>query len=185
MLLAGATSFFAPHAGHPPPKASTLPPAPPVTRLAPEPRGIVTVSTEFRLPPELAYEPLILEAADRYRMDPALIRAVIQTESAFEPMAVSTAGAQGLMQLMPALAEELGVQDVFDPRENIMAGARYLSFLLYAHDGNLPLALASYNAGPGTVALYQGVPPFPETERYVKTITEILARGSDRATNSN
>jgi soluble lytic murein transglycosylase-like protein len=184
MLIAGATSLFVPHAGHPPPKTRPAPPMSPVSQPTREPRPVVTVSAEFRLPPELTYEPLILEAADRYRVDPALIRAVIQTESAFEPMAVSSAGASGLMQLMPGLAEELGVRDAFDPRENIMAGVRYLSFLLYAHDGNLPLALASYNAGPGTVALYQGIPPFPETERYVKTITDILARGSDRATDT-
>ena len=182
MLIAGATSFFAPHAGHPPPKTRPSAALAPVTRPAPAPRPVVTVSAEFRLPPELVYEPLIQEAAGRYRLDPALIRAVIQTESAFEPLAISTAGAQGLMQLMPALAEELGVEDAFDPRENIMAGARYLSFLLYANNGNLPLALASYNAGPGTVALYQGVPPFPETERYIKTITGLLARSSDRGT---
>lgn len=85
------------------------------------------------------------------------------------------------MQLMPALAAELGVSDSFDPRQNIMAGVRYLSYLLYVHAGNLELALASYNAGPATVALYQGIPPFPETQRYVKTITGILARARGEA----
>jgi soluble lytic murein transglycosylase-like protein len=89
-------------------------------------------------------------------------------------MAVSTAGAQGLMQLMPALAEELGVSDPFDPRQNIMAGTRYLSQLLTFHNGDIPLALASYNAGPGMVDRYNGVPPFRETRQYIKTITDSL-----------
>src|SRR5215207_8200071 len=90
----------------------------------------------------------------------ALIRAVIMTESAFDPLAVSTAGAQGLMQLMPALSKQLGVSDAFDARENIMAGAQYLSSLLEAQKGNVKLALASYNAGPGNVRRYRGIPPF-------------------------
>jgi soluble lytic murein transglycosylase-like protein len=174
MLLAGA-SFFAPHAGLPPkkPRQSALMLT---VRTVPAPVGIVTMSTDFRLPPELEYEPLIQEAAELYGLDPALVHAVIRTESAFDPNAVSTAGAEGLMQLMPALAEELGVHDSFDPRENIMAGVRYLSYLIDVHSGDLTLALASYNAGPGTVERYQGVPPFPETERYVKTITELFGR---------
>ena len=77
------------------------------------------------------------------------------------------------MQLMPALSQDLGVEDPFDPRENIMAGTRYLSTLLKQHDGNLELALASYNAGPGAVARYQGMPPFKETQDYVARITRL------------
>ena len=80
------------------------------------------------------------------------------------------------MQLMPGLSQELGVTDPFDPRENIFAGVRYLKYLLDAHDGDETLALASYNAGPGAVAAYDGVPPFPETLQYVRTITEWLAK---------
>ena len=136
--------------------------------------GIVTTSASFRLPKEYAFESLIQEAAHTHGLDADLIRAVIRTESAFDPMAVSPVGAQGLMQLMPALSEELGVTDPFDPRQNIMAGSRYLSWLLTSNDGNVPLALASYNAGPGTVARYHGIPPYKETQKYVKTIVELL-----------
>jgi soluble lytic murein transglycosylase-like protein len=93
-------------------------------------------------------------------------------------MVVSPAGAQGLMQIMPALATKLGVSDPFDPRQNIMAGARYLRQLLDANRGNLRLTLASYNAGPGNVEKYKGVPPFRETREYVKRITGYLAESS-------
>lgn len=137
----------------------------------------VDIATEFEVvPPSEAYEDIIQEAADKYDMDPALIRAVMQAESAFHPYAVSRAGAEGLMQLMPALANEMGVADSFDPRENIMGGARYLKRLLDYHKGDLDLALASYNAGPGNVERYGGVPPFRETRRYVKTIKSLYAR---------
>ena len=124
--------------------------------------------------PEDAYEDLIQEAARLHHLDADLIRAVMRTESAFNPAAVSAVGAMGLMQLMPALAEEMGVADPFDPRDNIMGGAKYLKQLLDAHDGNLPLTLASYNAGPGNVKRYRGVPPFKETRNYVRKITELL-----------
>jgi soluble lytic murein transglycosylase-like protein len=140
---------------------------------------VATVTTEetFRLPPpayEALIEELIQEAAGRYGLSAALIRAVIQTESAFDPAAVSSAGALGLMQLMPALALELGVTDAFDPRQNIMAGTRYLGALLTDHKGDLSLALASYNAGPATVERYSGIPPFVETQEYVKRILELV-----------
>ncbi len=126
--------------------------------------------------PDRAYDDLIAEAAELYKLDPELIRAVMRAESAFNPLVVSRAGAQGLMQLMPALAEEMGVEDTFDPRQNIMGGARYLRELLDRHRGNIPLSLASYNAGPTTVARYKGaVPPFRETRQYVKKITGFLA----------
>ena len=115
-------------------------------------------------------------------MDPNLIHAVMQAESAFHPYAVSSAGAEGLMQLMPELSDEIGVSDAFDPRENIMGGARYLKRLLDHHDGNLDLALASYNAGPGNVERYGGVPPFRETRNYVKTIKQILQREENQRT---
>jgi soluble lytic murein transglycosylase-like protein len=177
MLLAGAATLFVPHAGKIPPR-----PRPSVPTAIAQvgdtglPTGVVTVETSFRLPPEVAYETLIQEAAERHDVNPALVRAVIATESAFDATAVSPAGALGLMQLMPALAEELGVLDPFDPRENIMAGTCYLSELLRLHSGNVPLALASYNAGPGAVSKYDGIPPYRETQQYVKTITGLLAR---------
>ena len=127
------------------------------------------------LPPDQAYEHLIQEAAARYNLDANLIRAVMRAESAFNPQAVSSVGAQGLMQLMPGLSTQLGVTDPFDPRQNIMAGARYLRQLLDAHRGNIRLTLASYNAGPGNVKRYKGVPPFEETRNYVRKITDFLA----------
>jgi soluble lytic murein transglycosylase-like protein len=145
----------------------------------------VDVATEFEaVPPSEAYEEIIQDAALKYDMDPALIRAVMQAESAFHPYAVSRAGAEGLMQLMPALADEMGVTDSFDPRENIMGGTRYLKRLLDYHRGNLDLALASYNAGPGNVERYGGIPPFRETRRYVKTIKALYAR-SKRSSNAD
>jgi soluble lytic murein transglycosylase-like protein len=139
--------------------------------------GVSVTMNDFRaVKPERAYDDLIAEAAEEYGLDPELIRAVMRAESAFNPMVVSRAGAQGLMQLMPALAEEMGVQDPFDPRQNIMGGARYLRRLLDRHRGNIPLSLASYNAGPTAVARYRGaVPPFRETRQYVKKITGFLA----------
>ena len=131
---------------------------------------------DFRaVPAQEAYDALIREASATYDVDEDLIRAVMRAESAFNPMVVSSAGAQGLMQIMPALSAELGVTDPFDPRQNIMAGARYLRQLLDAHRGNIRLTLASYNAGPGNVARYKGVPPFRETREYVKKITGYLA----------
>ena len=130
---------------------------------------------DFRaVPAQEAYDELIKEAAGLYRIDANLVRAVMRAESSFNPMVVSPAGAQGLMQIMPALAQELGVTDPFDPRQNVMAGTRYLRQLLDAHRGNVKLALASYNAGPGNVARYKGVPPFKETRDYVKKITDYL-----------
>jgi len=119
------------------------------------------------------------EAAVKYRLDPRMIKAVIQAESAFNAMAVSPVGALGLMQLMPDVAEELGVTDALDPRQNIMAGSKYLRRLLDSHDGNVRLALASYNAGPGNVAKYRAVPPFKETRNYVKKVTALLAESDD------
>jgi soluble lytic murein transglycosylase-like protein len=146
--------------------------------------GSVAVSMdEFRpVRPELAYEDLIQEAALAHGLSPDLIRAVMRTESAFNPFVVSPVGAQGLMQLMPALAEEMGVTDPFDPRQNVMAGAKYLRQLLDQHKGNIALTLASYNAGPGNVARYRGIPPFKETRKYVKTITGLLDEAAEDTT---
>lgn len=134
----------------------------------------VEVSNVKAQRPETVYEALIQEAANLHDLDAALIRAVMRTESAFNPTAVSPVGAQGLMQLMPALAREMGVVDAFDPRDNIMGGAKYLKQLLTAQRGNIPLALASYNAGPGNVRKFKGIPPFKETRNYVRKITELL-----------
>jgi soluble lytic murein transglycosylase-like protein len=135
----------------------------------------VSVGDYSTVPAARAYDGLIREAAGRYKLDEDLIRAVIRAESSFDPLQVSPAGAKGLMQIMPILAKELNVRDPFDPRQNIMAGAKYLRRLLDAHSGNVSLALASYNAGPSTVARYKGMPPFRETRNYVKKIKGYLA----------
>jgi soluble lytic murein transglycosylase-like protein len=140
----------------------------------PEPSVQVNINSFDAVEPRHAYDDIVDEAAARYKIDPQLIKAVMQAESAFNAMAVSPVGALGLMQLMPDVAKELGVTDPMDPRQNIMAGSKYLKQLLDSHKGNVRLALASYNAGPGNVAKYRTIPPFRETRNYVKKVTALL-----------
>jgi len=125
------------------------------------------------------YDALIERAAQREGVDPALIRAVIQHESGFDARATSPAGARGLMQLMPATARGLGVTDPYDPAQSIAAGTRMLGRLVDRYDGDLSLALAAYNAGSGAVARYGGIPPYQETQSYVRNVlaTYEAARG--------
>ena len=141
----------------------------------PIPSVTTTIDRVVAIPAHRAYEQYIREASARYGVDATLIRSVMQTESAFDALAVSRAGAMGLMQLMPDVAFELGVEDPFNPRQNVMGGTKYLRRLLNLYNGNVPLALASYNAGATNVAQYGGVPPFPETQNYVKQITRLVA----------
>ena len=115
---------------------------------------------------------IILEAANRYNIDPALIKAIIMAESGYNPKAISKKGAVGLMQIMPATATSLGVENLFDPVHNVDAGVRYFKRLLNQFEGNIQLAVAAYNAGSRKVKKYQGIPPFKATQQYVKKVFE-------------
>jgi len=120
---------------------------------------------------------LVAESAKRHGLDPGLVLAVAAVESGLRPEVVSPKGAQGLMQLMPATASALGVEDAFDPAQNLDAGARHLGELLTLYGGDLGRALAAYNAGEGAVARHGGIPPFAETRAYVR---KVLRRYQDR-----
>lgn len=119
---------------------------------------------------EKIMRPHILEAAKKYKLSPGLLMAIIKAESDFQPEAISSQGAKGLMQLMDITAKEMLVSDVFEPRENIFAGAEYFSRLLKRYDYTIELALAGYNAGPTNVKKYNGIPPFKETKRYIRKV---------------
>lgn len=125
------------------------------------------------------------EASETYGVPLSLLKAVAKAESDFNPNVVSSAGAVGIMQLMPATAKELGVQNIYDVKENIMGGAKELSGLLKRYDGDLTLTLAGYNAGIGNVQKYGGVPPFQETQNYIKKITSYLGEEIEIPTNRN
>jgi soluble lytic murein transglycosylase-like protein len=126
-------------------------------------------------------EKIVREAADRHRVDPALVRAVIETESNWNPKAWSHKGAGGLMQLIPTTAQRWGAYDVFDPQQNIDAGVKHLKWLLERYNGNLDLALAAYNAGEGAVDRVHGVPAYRETRDYVQKVQNAYFRpGSGR-----
>jgi hypothetical protein len=118
----------------------------------------------------------IREVAVRYEIPPILVAAIVEAESEFNPRAVSRRGARGLMQLMPGTASSLRVTDTFDPYENIEGGVRHLRRLMDRYHGNLPVVLAAYNAGEQAVMVYRGVPPYPETRRYVSRILRRIGR---------
>ena len=125
------------------------------------------------------YEDLIVRASERYRVDPALVKAVIKAESNFNHRAVSPVGARGLMQLMPATAAKLQVEDSFHPENNIDGGVRYLRYLMNLFNGDLPLVLAAYNAGENTVLRYNNsIPPYQETRTYVRRVLDYFDKYS-------
>jgi soluble lytic murein transglycosylase-like protein len=164
---------------------------PPVTiRLGAKPRATIYMNAESSFTgysrPAVSIdrdgaEKLVREAADRHHVDPALIRAVIQTESNWNAGAVSRRGAGGLMQLIPTTAQRFGVNDLFNPQQNIDAGVRYLKTLLERYNGNMDLALAAYNAGEGAVDRAHGIPAYRETRNYVHKVQEAYSSdGSGR-----
>jgi soluble lytic murein transglycosylase-like protein len=116
--------------------------------------------------------PIIIDAAEKYNVDPDLVQAIIMAESSYNPLAVSNKGAVGLMQIMPATATSLGVENLYDPADNVNGGVKYLKWLLNQFEGDTRLAVAAYNAGRTNVQKYQGVPPYKDTQYYVKKVFE-------------
>jgi hypothetical protein len=162
-------------------EATDTPEDPGDYRLAyPKRKGIVIHSAEFKVRPSTRaeFDEHINNAAAWHGVPVPFVRAVIQTESQFDPRAVSSVGAQGLMQLMPATARRFGVADPFQPQQNIFGGVRYLKWLLDKFGGNQALAAAGYNAGENAVVRYGGIPPYRETQHYVRKVMA-LVQGSD------
>jgi len=163
-LLSGGSSVPAP-----PASLGPLPPFP----VAPGAASVIPL-------PHMAaagVDGIIQKYAARNGLAPALVRAVIKTESDGNPRCVSRAGAMGLMQLMPANVKEAGIANPFDPEQNIAAGTKQLAGLMAQYHGDLDLALAGYNAGPGNVHKYGGVPPFTETQNYIRRVRAAMERG--------
>lgn len=129
-----------------------------------------------RIRPTRAWDGVIRRASDTHGVSAALVKAVIHAESGFHVQAVSHKGAQGLMQLMPRTADSLGVDDPFDAWQNIDGGTRYLGYLIGRYGGNIELALAAYNAGDRAVTRYKGIPPYQETQQYVKRVLVLSKR---------
>ena len=190
---AGPTFAQALDAAKAPPLLSgvCLPPIHGATRLPDGPSGVVAPPASLGPLPVLpgsadvvplprtasgVHDGMIEKYAALNGLSPALVRAVIKTESDGNPRCVSSAGAMGLMQLMPANVKEAGISDPFDPEQNVAAGTKQLAGLLKQYGGNLDLALAGYNAGPGNVRKYGGIPPFTETQNYVKRVRAAMEK---------
>lgn len=133
--------------------------------------SLQSVTGAYVLPPERV-DALVAQNAQQWSVDPALVKAIIANESGFNANATSPAGAQGLMQLMPGTAAGLGVKDSYDPAQNVYGGTRYIKGLLDRFKGDVKLAVAAYNAGPGAVDKYGGVPPYRETQNYVSAVLD-------------
>jgi soluble lytic murein transglycosylase-like protein len=147
-----------------------------VMRFKISPTANLAVQTD-QIPPSVSgrkaehqYHKFIVQTASKYQIDPALIKAIIMAESGYNPKAVSKKGAKGLMQLMPETAEALGVEDIFNPRQNITGGVQYFKRLVNRFNGDVKLALAAYNAGSRYVRNYNGIPPFKATRHYIKKV---------------
>jgi soluble lytic murein transglycosylase-like protein len=160
--------------------ASVRPPVLTRPRITPAKSNLAVPPANLPLPSgePVPFQNLIVAAATKYGIDPALLAGVVKQESNFNPNAQSGAGAKGLTQLMDATARGLGVTDPFDPAQSLDGGARFLSGLLKQFHGDQSLALAAYNAGPGAVQKYGGIPPYQETQRYVPKVLGYVAQFS-------
>jgi len=159
--------------------------------LSPTPRHFqlfsrgVSTEEQRRFLRDLPYGHAMAVAAERHRVDGLLVAAIVETESGFVPDRVSPQGAVGLMQVLPSTAEEYGAKDLLDPRVNLDVGSRYLGELITDFKGDLELAVAAYNAGPGTVERYRGVPPYRETKDYVKRVLTLYGEHHQTAGGRN
>jgi soluble lytic murein transglycosylase-like protein len=160
-------------------EATNVPANPLQFKLAYRSKGTLVHSAGFRTPSNTLFDADIDAAAALHGVSRHLVRAIIQVESAFDSLAISTAGARGLMQLMPATARRFGVTDSFDARQNIFAGTRYLRILLDTYGDDVSLSAAAYNAGEGAVARYNGIPPYQETQNYVRKVNALLGSAVD------
>lgn len=142
--------------------------------LSPKYSSILTISGSLPRAVSSDYDQLIFDVAAAQAVDPALVKAVVHAESAFNPFATSNKGAMGLMQLMPQTARRFGVRNAYHPLDNLSAGTKYLKWLLQRYDGNLRLALAAYNSGEQTVDRFREVPPITETQVYVRRVMSFL-----------
>ena len=150
--------------------------------VAPRPVSDAASAAPSTLSADASVNELIEDAAQRHGVDPLLVHSVIQVESSYNSKAISPAGAQGLMQLIPSTARQLGVKDAFSPKENIEAGVKYLKYLTDYYKNDLRLALAAYNAGPGAVDKYKWIPPYAETQNYVYQVGKRWGDAKRRAT---
>jgi soluble lytic murein transglycosylase-like protein len=158
--------------------AQSFPGSRPEVTTTTQPRGIIDDPVAKRRQPKLwtvrtRFDKLIELVSRRHDVDPALVKAMVQAESGFDPTAVSSSGALGLMQVLPETASRFSIEDLSDPHQNLKAGVKYLKYLIELFDGNVIMAVAAYNAGPSRVLRYRGVPPFSETRNYLTKVMEL------------